>query len=75
LIVCEIKLHESKRKIKSKCMRERSKVPTSPQSAQQWYPYLISETQNMHVIKEQENTISRDNDNLSSVGMDRPPNH
>jgi hypothetical protein len=56
-------------------MRERSKVPTSPQSAQQWYPYLISKTQNMHDIKEQENTISRDNDNLSSVGTDHPPNH
>jgi hypothetical protein len=75
LIVCEFEVHKSKRKIKSKYMRERSKVPTSPQSAQQWQPYLIPKTQNMYVIKEQENTISRDKDNLSSVGTDRPPNH
>jgi hypothetical protein len=29
----------------------------------------------MHVIKEQENTILKNKDNLSSVGKDRPPNH
>jgi hypothetical protein len=56
-------------------MRERSKVPISPQSVQQWQPYLIPETQNMYVMKEQENTISRNKDNLSSVDTDRPPNH
>ena len=72
---CELKVHEIKRKIKSEYKRERSKVLTSPQSAQQWQPYLIPETQNMYVIKEQENTISRDKDNLSLVGTDRPPNH
>jgi hypothetical protein len=36
---------------------------------------LIPKTQNMYVIKKQENTVSRDKDNLSSVGTDRPPNH
>ena len=71
---CELKVHEIKHKIKSEYKSKRSKVPTSPQSAQQWQPYLIPETQNMYVIKEQENTISRDKDNLSSVGTNRPPN-
>ena len=68
-------MHEIKCKIKSEYRRKRSKVPTSPQSAQQWQLYLIPETQNMYVIKEQENTISRNKDNLSSVGTNRLPNH
>ena len=29
----------------------------------------------MYVIKEQENTILKDKDNLFSVGTDRPHNH
>ena len=62
-------------KVKTENKRKRSKVPTSPQSAQQWQPYLIPKTQNMYVIKEQENTISKDKDNLSLVGTNRPPNH
>jgi hypothetical protein len=69
-------MHESKCRIKSKYMkRESSRVPISPQSARQWQSYLIPQTQNMHVIKEQENTISRDKNNLSLVGTVRPPNH
>ena len=68
-------MHKIKHKIKSEYKRKRSKVLTSPHSAQQWQPYLIPETQNMYVIKEQENTISRDKDNLSLVGTDHPPNH
>jgi hypothetical protein len=52
------------------CERE-SRVPISPQSARQWQSYLIPQTQNMHVIKEQENTISRDKNNLSLVGTVR----
>ena len=36
---------------------------------------LIPEIHSTHVIKEQENTILKNKDNLSSVGTDRPPNH
>ena len=37
--------------------------------------YLISETHDMYVIKEQENTILKDKGILSSVGTGRSLNH
>ena len=73
---CKINLHEIKCKIRGEYIREREiKVLISPHSAHQWQPYLIPETHDMYVIKEQKNIVLKDKDNLSSVGTNRPPNH
>ena len=65
-------MHENKRELKyeSEC-----RVLTSPLSAQQWLIRFNPKIYCMHVINKQETTLLKNNYNLSSVGMDHPPNH
>ena len=65
-------MHKNKRELK---YERECRVLTSPLSAQQWLIRFNPEIHSMHVINKQETTLLKNNDNLSSVGTDRPPNH